>query len=1364
MALIITLIMLSVTLIMAVAFLAISRRERNAVTTTTDTATARLAADAALSAAEAQIVANIFATTNAAAYNFGLLASTNYINGAGFQQNPASSYTSLTNVSYYYPNGNPLSANDLVQNIANLFYLPRVPVYMTNLMFRTNENRFYLDLNRNGMADANGWVTNVNNTGHFILDSSGNPIVTLEVGDPEWIGLLERPDIPHGPNNLFVSRYAFIAVPVGNTLDINAIHNEVFDEPTAIPSPPISVNPGANLGANNDGFFRNEGVGSWEINLAAFLADLNTNEWGQIIGSGGSPPLSANYYQYNEAPFGTWSGGPNAGVAFDDARALLAYRYNNDYNTLASVLNLYDKGLGLGGPGPVAFVSDGIDGYSDGPLMNRFILPVDTDNPQLPWAGADNTNQFFTQQDLFDTSKTAEGVTPAQIALGNDFSDRLLAAGTNTFGGSTVPTYDRYTFYRLLAELGSDSTPDAGKINLNYSNVVVQTDLNGLVTNLAIVPEAETNFAPWLSTNFFLAAANQMLLVYTTNWFQRDPSNYLLTYYGIATNYYFTFTNSFGDVTLVTNDPNGLGLTNIPFYGMTNEIPVFGVRNVPVLVNGRFVYSPAVNRVLQLAANIYDATTNSFYPHVFRPTFDVVLTNGYTNVFINSYQEVQPVNGAGDVQLALPVDVTTLPLGLSTFNYPNGINVYGVPWIIGAKKGFPNFNEFSMEDVVRVTRNLQVTRNQTNTQLTASSTIYQTNQMYLFSITNNLGVECWNSYTNYYLDPVQIMVRDSLVMALTNGAVTVLSNYFISVFTNVTTWPGSKWNGSALVLNDPSTTNPFVIPLYTNITFLPESVYHFGVPAGFIPTALIQPLWETNLNLTVLPQFGLLVTNRLQMFILDMSSTPNHVIDYVQLSGPDSARDINAELSNPDLNVPNGLWQTNLQGALNQLHLSSGALSPDSVPSVDRDGGQWVAPPVPGINTVPQLQAYFAALFPPNNTASAPEWGSGSSGILNATEMNLSLGTQAPYTPTRTMVEYVSRQANDPLVHYLVSDLNFAGTEQPSGLRTGITNWGAPDLPILPNIGNQNDRYQPWGDNEQMAALSLVDTNAYNLAYKDPLMWNSDYWQFPTNKFPGVGWLGRVHRGTPWQTVYLKAPDIMRELQPNGSSFINNGTNTWMAWTGDGSPFDAANSAPVEDRLLFDVFTTAFNDNATRGTLSVNQTHLAAWSALLSGMVVPTGLTNSYTVISPAGPAWTNSPLGQIVVGINNARANTNFFPLQVFEHVGDVLAVPQLTSQSPYLANLNPNTGINDEMYEWLPQQMMSLLRLGSPRYVIYCYGQALKPAPNSLVTSGAYFGMCTNYQVVAESAARAVVRVDGANTQAPRVVVESFNPLPPD
>src|SRR5208282_797261 len=95
-----------------------------------------------------------------------------------------------------------------------------------------------------------------------------------------------------------------------------------------------------------------------------------------------------------------------------------------------------------------------------------------------------------------------------------------------------------------------------------------------------------------------------------------------------------------------------------------------------------------------------------------------------------------------------------------------------------------------------------------------------------------------------------------------------------------------------------------------------------------------------------------------------------------------------------------------------------------------------------------------------------------------------------------------------------------------------------------------------------------------------------------------------------------------------------------------------------------------------------------------------------------------------------------------------------------------------------------------GSPRYVIYCYGQALKPAPNSVYTGvGAFFGMVTNYQIVSEIATRAVVRfgsmmtnvittntflgVNGCVTNGwvsvpvvtnNNAVVESFNVLSPD
>ena len=95
----------------------------------------------------------------------------------------------------------------------------------------------------------------------------------------------------------------------------------------------------------------------------------------------------------------------------------------------------------------------------------------------------------------------------------------------------------------------------------------------------------------------------------------------------------------------------------------------------------------------------------------------------------------------------------------------------------------------------------------------------------------------------------------------------------------------------------------------------------------------------------------------------------SHVIDYVQFAGPDSQRDLNAELTNPDRFDPNGMWQTNLMGVQNQLNLSAGTMVPDSVPP--EDGAQWVRPPVPGIITIPQMQAYFQGLFQTNNTGTS---------------------------------------------------------------------------------------------------------------------------------------------------------------------------------------------------------------------------------------------------------------------------------------------------------------------------------------------------------------------------------------------------------
>jgi hypothetical protein len=561
---------------------------------------------------------------------------------------------------------------------------------------------------------------------------------------------------------------------------------------------------------------------------------------------------------------------------------------------------------------------------------------------------------------------------------------------------------------------------------------------------------------------------------------------------------------------------------------------------------------------------------------------------------------------------------------------------------------------------------------------------------------------------------------------------------------------------------------------------MPTAIYRFG-SGGFDTSTAATNLWEiTDPQLPPLPHFGLATTNALQAFILD----DTNIIDYVQIRGPISLRDLNRELDTD----PISMWDTNKDSngvaldVLNQLTVSRTA---QNLPVP----GSWrPAPNFPA--GTPEVQAAFFREF-----------------MDNPNTTNNELVLQAPYTPSRAIYEYRVWQANDPLVHYLASDLNYQDPGVFGLFKSDDTI--TTKLPIS-NLNSPGKRYQPWGAvNKQMAGLGNVDTSSYNLYCKDPLVWDADYWDFPTNKYPAVGWIGRVHRGTPWQTIYLKAHNVLKEYigTTNNPNYI--GTNTWAQWTGDtqqtyGQFFDAANSGPLQDRMLFDLFTTSPNENATRGQLSVNvgageinnpAAGLAAWSALFSGMVVltnaatmpttyispsPFPTSNSWLVISPAGPNGLYSAVGNLVTNINNMRAGfiNEDGVVGTFEHKGDILSVTNLTENSPFLnlSSINQQYyGISDAVYEWLPQQMMSLLTCPTgPRYVVYCYGQTLKPAQDALVTSSqtlaggaSSFGLVTNYQVVAESAARAVIRLDrhasatGTNYTA---TVESYNPLPPN
>ena len=248
------------------------------------------------------------------------------------------------------------------------------------------------------------------------------------------------------------------------------------------------------------------------------------------------------------------------------------------------------------------------------------------------------------------------------------------------------------------------------------------------------------------------------------------------------------------------------------------------------------------------------------------------------------------------------------------------------------------------------------------------------------------------------------------------------------------------------------------------------------------------------------------------------------------------------------------------------------------------------------------------------------------------------------------------------------------------------------------NIGVRNKAYHPW-DSEDPKDPN--DQFAFNYVLMDPGVRSSDDWDFlprytNVSAFPNIGWLGQVHRGTPWQTVFLKS---MLTNAPGGTQ-LRAYPSLWVQWAG------SIGTHPMRDWRLLDVFTTAANENAARGLLSVNQTNTAAWSAVLSGTIVasntvsPTGARNSRnTGTDPTtsyAPDWIEPgvEVEEIVRSINYARANqidfvrnpdpnaapnTPYIPIwrtnvlaqkkaEVFRSVAEVVSAPALTVQSPYL------------------------------------------------------------------------------------------------
>src|SRR6185503_3891291 len=713
-----------------------------------------------------------------------------------------------------------------------------------------------------------------------------------------------------------------------------------------------------------------------------------------------------------------------------------------------------------------------------------------------------------------------------------------------------------------------------------------------------------TNVEPWTATEFFHSAVDR-----------------------IMTNEFFPY-----------------GIQHIGFDPSANP-PRLGI---PVYTNGSLfiegnprkppIYNPRIQQLLQMTLNIYEATrTNDpsfaypMLPTVLRPVFE----RRGDDIYIVRYQNETGV----DLRQALNggwYELNNPPPSIGTTD-----KFYDIPILFGARKGIPNFNEFTMNTVAHFTRKVQVERDPTLTRLVA------TNQMLIMSISNSFICEFWNSYSNSLTAQVPYPRPLELSVGVVSTALLTNNNPFQGISVNVSgypaTYPALSWSNGA----------PYAYRLtqVMNNTALAPSIYSSSTRTFklFDQTTSANNAFEL-VDGSSPNRWGLSVSNRVLCFLFDNG----RLIDCYASARMNSRVDLSRELDNAARGSSSAflrMWDPT-NGIQNQISTSRGPVP---------NGNEWVDyADLAGFSTIQAATAGFNAFMDPTRTATQQ--------IM-----------QAGFSPNIRILQVSSWEANDPLVHYTVYDLvGSPGTAGAPGGGGSVSNASAPNSatarlipraqsniftnelsPILssPGYALGNKRYDPWGG---VLPDPSTPPEKFRFAEKDPGVYVADNWDFPTQHFPSLGWLGRVHRGTPWQTIYLKAPDA------------NYTMDDWALHTG--AAF-MPETFPTNDWRLLDVFTAAIHPNATRGRLSINQTNPAAWSAVFAGVPVTAAL-NTGSGFPPAfetnvQPSSVDTPLASIVESINQTRANV--FGGQ-FRKLSEFMMVTNLTIGSPFFASFDPS------------------------------------------------------------------------------------------
>ena len=168
-------------------------------------------------------------------------------------------------------------------------------------------------------------------------------------------------------------------------------------------------------------------------------------------------------------------------------------------------------------PSPLQLQTDFVDLFANGPyLMANSWLSADVaDTPTgQAWWGSDTWRAFYDVQELLDPNKVVNVAAASETGPGpKSLSERLLTVP----GLTNNATFDRYTYYRLISQLGTESVPSTQvrSYRLAIEDAVptlreVQT--NKIHLNYDNFSNHQTNFVDWNPSTLFMLSAQRMLM------------------------------------------------------------------------------------------------------------------------------------------------------------------------------------------------------------------------------------------------------------------------------------------------------------------------------------------------------------------------------------------------------------------------------------------------------------------------------------------------------------------------------------------------------------------------------------------------------------------------------------------------------------------------------------------------------------------------------------------------------------------------------------------------------------------------------------------------------------------------------------